>query len=172
VSEGSPVPTAGEGSPVPTADAIRQAVHDELDQVMPHLVIALKRDRAFSALEERLRVAERRLEARRERPVAVELLRVLHRLRHLDFDLAVKAALDQELVGVLAKAGYEEIGEVGEPFDPVRHQALDGATSDGRGSVVELYATGLACSGEVTVPAQVRVAAEPASPRGEEVQPA
>lgn len=161
-----------EGSPVSVADEIRQAVHDELDQVMPYLLRALKRDQAFTALEERLRVAERRLEARRERPVAVALLRVLHRLRHLEFDPDAKAALDQELVGVLAKAGYEEIGAVGEPFDPVRHQALDGATRDGRGSVVELYATGLACSGEVTVPARVRVAAEPPSRRGEEVQPA
>lgn len=160
-----------EGPTSAVADEVRQAVRDELDQVMPHLLGALKRDRAFDALEERLRVAERRLEARKERPVAVALLRVLHQLRHLDFDPVAKVALDQELVGVLAKAGYEEIGAVGEPFDPARHKALGGATKDGEGSVVELYATGLACSGEVTVPAQVRVAARMPTPSGEEVQP-
>jgi len=140
-----------------TADEVRRAVRDELDQVMPHLLAALKRDRAFDALAERLRVAERRLEARRERPLAVAVLQVLHRLRHLSFDPVAKTAVDAELVEVLAKAGYEEIGAVGEPFDPARHQALDGASKDGRGVVVELYATGLACFGEVAVPAQVRV---------------
>jgi molecular chaperone GrpE (heat shock protein) len=161
-----------EQRPAPIIDEIRQALHAELDPVIPHLVDALRRDRAVNALEDRLRTAERRLEARRERPIVVALLRALHRLRRLEFDPAVKAALDQELVGVLTMAGYEEIGAVGEPFDPIRHKALDGATSNGQGSVVELYATGLACAGDVAVQAQVRVAAELPSSKGEEVQPA
>lgn len=160
-----------EGGSASIAEEIRQAVREELDQVMPHLVAALKRDRAFDALADRLKDAEHRLKARRERPVAVALLRVLHRLRHLDFDPAAKAALDEELVGVLAKAGYEEIGAVGEPFDPGRHQALAGATSNGRGAVVEVYASGLACLGEVAVPAQVRVAAQDPGSSNEEVRP-
>ena len=93
--------------------------------------------------------------------------RVLQRLRHLEFEPEARSALDAELVEVLAQAGYQEIGAVGEPFDPRRHQALDGATCDGRGAVVELYATGLACFGQVAVPAQVRVGAD--EPSSEEV---
>jgi molecular chaperone GrpE (heat shock protein) len=149
-----------EGDSASIAQEVRQALREELDEVMPHLLAALKRDRAFDALADRLRDAEHRLKARRERPVAVALLRMLHRLRHLDFDPAAKQALDEELVGVLATAGYEEFGAVGEPFDPDRHQALAGETSQGRGVIVEVYASGLACLGEVASPAQVRVAAQ------------
>jgi molecular chaperone GrpE (heat shock protein) len=89
--------------------------------------------------------------------------RVLQRLRHLEFEPEARSALDAELVEVLAQAGYQEIGAVGEPFDPRRHQALDGVTRHGRGAVVELYATGLACFGQVAVPAQVRVGADTTS---------
>ena len=72
-------------------------------------------------------------------------------------------------IEVLAQAGYQEIGAVGEPFDPARHQALAGETRDGRGAVVELYATGLACFGQVAVPAQVRVSSN--GPSSEEIKP-
>jgi len=95
--------------------------------------------------------------------------RVLQRLRHLDFDPEARSALDAELTEVLAQAGYQEIGAVGEPFDPARHQALAGETRDGRGAVVELYATGLACFGQVAVPAQVRVSSN--GPSSEEIKP-
>jgi len=94
---------------------------------------------------------------------------VLQRLRHLDFDPEARSALDAELTEVLAQAGYQEIGAVGEPFDPARHQALAGETRDGRGAVVELYATGLACFGQVAVPAQVRVSSN--GPSSEEIKP-
>ena len=162
--------------PEPTLEAsdadseVRRAVRDELDAVVPHLVAALKRDRAFDALSARLRETERRLEARRERPMAVAVHRVLCRLRRLSFDDQARAALDAELVEVLTGAGFEEFGSVGEPFDPARHEALAGEAQDGRGVVVELYATGLGCFGQVVTAAQVRVGAE--APSREEVSTA
>jgi hypothetical protein len=152
------------------AGEVRQAIREELDQVLPHLLGALKRDRAFDALTARLQETERRLEAHRERPMAVAVHRVLCQLRRLAFDGDARAALDAELVKVLAEAGFEEFGAVGERFDPVRHEALAGAAEGGRAVVVELYATGLGCFGQVVKAAQVRVGAE--APSSKEVSPA
>jgi hypothetical protein len=149
---------------------VRQAMREELNQVLPHLLGALKRDRAFDALAARLQETERRLEAHRERPMAVAVHRVLCRLRRLTFDGDARAALDAELVKVLTEAGFEEFGTVGEQFDPVRHEALAGGAEDGRAMVVELYATGLGCFGQVVTAAQVRVGAE--APSSKEVSPA
>ena len=141
---------------------VHRAVREELDEVVPHLLAALKRDRAFDAIAARLDDAERRLEARRERPVVVAVHRVLNRLRHLDVDPDAKAALDDELVAVLRGAGYDEIGVVGEPFDLDRHEPLEGETLDGRGTVAHVFARGLTCFGQVVARARVRVAASPA----------
>lgn len=152
------------------AGEVRQAMREELDQVLPHLLGALKRDRAFDALAARLQETERRLEAHRERPMAVAVHRVLCRLRRLALDGDARAALDAELVEVLTEAGFEEFGAVGEPFDPARHEALAGEVQDGRAVVVELYATGLGCFGQVVTAAQVRVGVE--APSAKEVSPA
>jgi hypothetical protein len=139
------------------AELLSAAVRDELDKVVPHIVAALKRDRAFDALAERLRDAERRLEARRERPIGSALLAFLHRLRHLSLDPMISLSLDAEIVRILHQAGFEELGKVGEPFDPAHHEPLEGRTGNGEGRVAEVYATGLASCGEVVVRAQVRV---------------
>lgn len=139
------------------AEEVRQAVRGELDEVVPHLVAALKRDRALDALTARLEQAEQRLEARRERPMAVGVLRALHQLRHLDFEPAVKETLEHELTTVLADAGFQETGAVGERFDPARHQPLVGASEGGEGTITEVFASGLACFDDVIVRAQVRV---------------
>jgi molecular chaperone GrpE (heat shock protein) len=139
------------------AEDLRQAIRGELDEVVPHLVAALKRDRAFDALTERLAQAEQRLEARRERPMAVAVLRALHQLRHLDFEPTVKRTLDHELTTVLNAAGFQETGAAGEPFDPARHQPLSGASQGGDGVVAEVYASGLTCFDDVILRAQVRV---------------
>jgi molecular chaperone GrpE len=154
----------GTGAGGRDVEAIRAAVRAELDKVVPHVVAALKRDRAFDELTNRLREAERRVEARRERPTGVALLKLLHRLRHLDLDREIRSSLDSEIVGILEMAGFTESGAVGEPFDPDRHEPLDGRLSGGAGTVVEVYATGLASFSDTVVRAQVRVAPRPAAP--------
>jgi hypothetical protein len=149
-----------EAAPVPVsvvAEIVRAAVRDELDSVLPHLVAAIKRDRAFDALAERLHNAEGRLEARRERPIAVALLRFLHRLRHLDFDEILRESFDIEIAEILHAAGFEEFGEVGDPYDPARHEPLEGRTVGGTGTVAEVHASGLSSFGDVIVRAQVRL---------------
>jgi molecular chaperone GrpE len=145
-------------------ELVRSAVHDEFDAVVPHLLTALKRDRAFDALSDRLREAERRLDSRRERPLAVAVLGLLDHVRHLSFDPEAKSVLEAELVRMLAAAGFEEFGTTGERFDPDLHNAIDGRTSGGRGVVSVVHAAGLRSYGEVVVRAKVAVVPPQDSP--------
>ena len=109
-------------------------------------------------MRDRLGKAERLLATRRERPLAVAVHQVLNRLRHLDFDQAVKASLEAELAKTLTDAGFTEFGQVGEDYDPDRHDALSGRAADGRATVTEVDASGLGSFGDVVVRAQVQVA--------------
>jgi molecular chaperone GrpE (heat shock protein) len=146
------VPSAGG-----TEEAIRAAVHAEFDEVLPFVVEALRRNKAFDDINDRLRTAERRLEARRERPVIVGVHHVLDRIRHLDFDQAIKQALDDDLTRVLGEAGYHETGQVGEDFDPARHDAIDGRAIDGKAVVTKVHSYGLISFSDVVVRAKVQI---------------
>lgn len=138
---------------------IRVAVHDELSWLPDHVLDQIRRDRAFDALNDRLRSAERRLETRRERPLIVAVHRMLNRLRRLDFDQAVKDSLEAELVKILASAGMTETGQVGEEYDADRHEALEGTTADdGTATVAEVLAPGLGAFDEVVIRSLVRIA--------------
>jgi hypothetical protein len=159
---GLALPSGGEGTGAAQeapdlAGLVRSAVRDELDELLPHVLAAVKRDRAFDELSERLSKAERLLATRRERPLAVAVHRFLSRLRHLDFDQAVKDSLAGELVKILADAGFTETGQVGEDYDPDRHDALAGRAVDGKGTVSAVDASGLASFRDVVVRAQVHV---------------
>ena len=166
--------TAVAADPAELTRLIRAAVHDELDWLPDHVLAIVKRDRAFDDLNDRLRSAERRLETRRERPLIVALHRLLSRLRRLDFDQDVKESLDTEIVQILASAGISEIGQVEEPYDPARHEALQGHTAaDGTAAVMEVLATGLSSFDDVIVRSQVRIApdADPDSAPGGDARP-
>lgn len=138
--------------------AVREAVRAEFDEVVPYVVRALNRNDAFTAFEDRLKAAEKRIEARRERPVVAGVHRVLDRVRHLDFEPAVKRALEDDLVGLLTEAGYAEMGDVGEAYDPARHDALDGRAVDGNAVVTTVLSRGLTSFGEVVFRAKVEIA--------------
>jgi hypothetical protein len=142
------------------AQVIGDSVRAQLDEVLPHVVTAIRQNHAFDELNTRLSRAERRLETRRERPLVVALHGLLIRLRHLEFDPEIKGSLDAELVKILQDAGFDEIGRTGEQFDLERHDALGGRTSRGKGTVTAVYATGLSSFGDVIVRAQVEVAPE------------
>jgi hypothetical protein len=137
--------------------AVREAVRAEFDEVVPYVVRALNRNDAFAAFEDRLKAAEKRIEARRERPVVVGVHRVLDRVRHLDFEPAVKRALEDDLVDLLTEAGYAETGDVGEAYDPARHDALDGRAVDGNAVVATVLTRGLTSFGEVVFRAKVEI---------------
>jgi molecular chaperone GrpE len=137
--------------------AVSAAVRQEFDAVLPHVLAALKRDRAFDELSNRLNRAERRLETRKERPMAVAVHRLLNRVRHLDFDAPVKQALEADLIGVLREGGLAEFGAAGDDYDPAQHEALEGSAVDGQATVAEVLASGLESAGDIILRAQVRI---------------
>jgi hypothetical protein len=139
-------------------DAVVTAVRGELDEVIPHVVSALKRHDATTELANRLDAAEKRLAEREQRPLIAGLRRVLITARRLDFDPKVKEAIVGEMERLLIGAGYTEFGEVGESFDPVRHEAITGGADAGSATVVEVYEPGLETLGETVVRARVKVA--------------
>ena len=145
------------GLPAGAADAIRAAVHAELDEVLPFLVDALRKNNAFGELSERLRAAERRIESRQERPVIIGVHRMLDRIRHLDFDQAVKQAIADDVAQVLDGAGYEETGQVGEAYDPARHDAIAGRALDGDALITKVHSPGLSSYGDVIIRAKVEI---------------
>jgi molecular chaperone GrpE (heat shock protein) len=153
--------SGGPGLPAGAAEAIRSAVHAEFDEMLPYVVEALRRNNAFDEINERLRAAERRIEARQERPVIIGLHRVLDRIRHLDFDQEIKQALADDLARVLTGAGYEETGQVGEDYSPGRHDAIDGCATDGKASVTKVHTRGLTSFGDVVVRAKVEISPAP-----------
>jgi hypothetical protein len=145
------------GLPAGATEAIRAAVHDEFDEVLPHVVKALRQNNAFDEISDRLRTAERRIESRQERPVIIGVHRVLDRIRHLDFDEAIKQALDEDLARVLSEAGYQETGQVGEEYEPTRHDAIDGRAVDGKAVVTKVHSHGLVSFSDVVVRAKVEI---------------
>jgi hypothetical protein len=146
------------GLPAGATEAIRAAVHEELDQVLPYLIEALRENKAFAEISERLRAAERRIESRQERPVIIGVHRLLDRVRHLDFDPEVKQAITDDIVVVLGGAGYEETGLAGEEYDPARHDAIAGRALDGEAVITKVHSQGLTCYSDVVVRAKVEIA--------------
>lgn len=147
----------GPGLPAGAAEEIRAAVRAEFDEVLPHVVKALRENNAFDEISDRLRTAERRIESRQERPVIIGVHRVLDRIRHLDFDEAIKQALDEDLTRVLSEAGYQEMGQVGEEYEPARHDAIDGRAVDGKAVVTKVHSCGLISFSDVVVRAKVEI---------------
>jgi molecular chaperone GrpE (heat shock protein) len=139
---------------------LAEAIRNELDQVLPHVVTALKRHDGVAELRRRLDLAEKRLGDREQRPLVKGIRRVLEIVRRLDFDSDAKEAISSELERVLVGAGYEEFGEAGEAFDPQRHEVVDGSAEEGQAVVAELHEPGLETLGEVVVRAKVSVSSE------------
>jgi hypothetical protein len=136
---------------------IQGAVRAEFDPIVGHLVSALKRNEGVAALVDRLDAAERRLAERQQRPMVVGLYMVLSLVRRLDFEPAAKAALELELTNVLSWSGYREFGEIGENFEPARHEPIDGFAGAGSPVVARVLEPGLETLGEVLVRAKVTI---------------
>jgi len=137
--------------------AVRDAVRAELDEILPHVVTSLKRHDAVADLSGRLDRAERRLAERDQRPLVSGLRRTLVTVRRLEFDAAAKELIVSELERLLVGAGYTEFGEIGEPFDPARHEAIAGEASSDSAVVLEIFEPGMETLGAVLAPARVRV---------------
>ena len=149
---------APEAMDAPTEGPVAEAIRAELDQVLPHVVTALKRQDAVEELRHRLDLAEKRLAERQQRPFVAGVRRVLVMVRRLDFEQDAKEAIAAELERVLVGAGYAEFGEEGEAFDPRRHEVVDGSGDEQSGvTVIEVLEPGLETLGEIVVRTKVRV---------------
>lgn len=154
------------------ASQVSALVKTELDKVLPHVVSALKANDATKAMAARLEATEKRLADRANRPVVSHVVQLLNRVRRLDFGDDAKGLITSELEAILVGVGYVEFGEVGDVFDPVRHEAVDGETlEDGAEAViVTVFEPGLETLGEVVAPARVGVGAVITSHEGDPTQ--
>lgn len=131
-----------------------------LDQVVPHLVATLKRNQAFDSILERLESAEKRLAARNDAPMAAVLLRTMNEIRRMQhLDRETRSTLVKGVGVSLLQSGYEIITpRVGQPYDPNSSDITAGDLATGEADVVlGIDSYGLACLGEVIVPAKVTV---------------
>jgi hypothetical protein len=133
------------------------AVRAEFDSVIPHVVQALKANDSAQIVAKRLADAERRLAERDNRPIVSGLTETLRRVRKLEFEADAKATVVGDLESVLIGAGYSEFDDLGDRFDPARHEAISGVSESGEAVVVEVLEPGLEALGDVIVRARVVV---------------
>lgn len=122
-----------------TLGAVASDVGDikrDIEQILPSLVDALKRNRYFDEMEKQLRHAERIAEAWRDWPLLVGVHDVILAMRatpNLD------PALAEQLSDVLYRsAGVEEFGFIGEEIDPTM---LEISGSEGAGPRIIIQET-------------------------------
>ncbi|MBO0820082.1 MAG: nucleotide exchange factor GrpE [Nocardiopsaceae bacterium] len=123
----------------------------------------------YSESQQRMRVLETRLRNRQERPLIIVMANLLSDVRRLTDGDDVKAHVEETLADALARAGYQEMGSVGDQFDPAWHEAVSGSVgaSARSGVVTQVYSRGLACYGEVIIKARVEVGPAPEGEQGE-----
>lgn len=137
---------------------IAKAVSLEFDKLLPHVVQALKVDRAHDELVGRLNEAEKRLQARDVAPLIGRVRHILLAVRKNEYSPELRDWIVGELEATLSGSGFLEFGEVGETFDPARHEAVVGQAEGSTGVVVTgVVAPGLETLGDVVVKASVEV---------------
>lgn len=122
-----------------TLKAVASDVGDikrDVEQILPSLVDALKRNRYFDEMEKHLRRAERVAEAWRHWPLVVGVHDVILAMRETpNFD----PVFVEQLCDVLYRAaGVEEFGFIGEEIDPTM---LEITSSEGTGPRIVVQET-------------------------------
>jgi molecular chaperone GrpE len=128
--------------------------------------------RARADLENYRRRSERELERRvQERSDALllawlEVVDSVERALALEPEEAARAGLRaflEQMQGILARQGVTRAGEVGDPFDPERHEAVAVVPDSGleAGTIADVARPGYSIGDRVVRPAQVAVARTP-----------
>ena len=155
----SPEPTPPEGSSSPAGGAAPAAELAEMEQRYLRATADLENFRKRASREVERRVTERDQEMLRE------WLNVLDSVERALATSADEAASDgfravlAQMEAILARHGVRRLGEVGERFDPERHEALMVRPADGASdrTVLEVARSGFAIGDRVLRPAQVVV---------------
>jgi hypothetical protein len=124
--------------------------------------------RQYQETQERVRVLETRVRNRQERPLIIRIANLLAEVRRLESADDIKAHVEESLFDALTSLGYQEMGSVGDQFDPAFHQAIAGSLGK-TGKVGRVYNRGLSCYGDVIIKARVEVVPDPPEPDLEEV---
>ncbi len=133
-------------------------LHQEFERLAGALMPFLTKQ--YHDTERRMRVLETRLRNRQERPLIVLMAGLLADVRRLESAEDIKAHVQEAIVQALTSLGYQEMGSVGDQFDPDWHQPVSGSVGRA-GIVTHVHHRGLACYGDVIIKAKVDV--EPAS---------
>jgi len=145
-------------------DMVAELARD-FDSVLPHLVAALDRDKAFDEISERLRRAEASAAVGMNWVLINGIHKLLSDTRRLDLDPRFRSAFVRDLSGLLRSVGVTEFGRRGEEFDADRHEAVQAVGDGQRFLVATVHASGLERAGAVLKRAKVTV--ERSSRRGE-----
>lgn len=132
--------TSGVGEVSSGLEADVASIKQDVEQILPALVEALKRNRYFDEMERQLRRAERVAEAWREWPLVVGVHDVIIALRASDTDPQI---VEQLLDVLYRSAGVEEFGFVGEQVDPTQVEISESAGAGNHITVRESQRPGL-----------------------------
>ena len=100
------------------------------------------------------------LQTRLSQKIVKDLLPVLESIDHARAWIKDLGPIEQQLESVMQKYGLEKLGEIGEVFDPSRHEAVENVKVDEpvkENKIVELVAAGYSLGGQVIKPAKVKV---------------
>jgi molecular chaperone GrpE len=157
---GPPVDDTVEDAPTATAEALA-ACHERLRRALADLANLRRR---FEREVVRERSRERAAVAAQLVPVVDNLERVLqHAASDPSTLIAGVHAVHSQAVGVLDALGFPRFEDLGEPFDPERHEAVGTAEDDRteRGTIVDVAWPGYGNDETLLRPAGVVVAAGP-----------
>ncbi|HEX4217937.1 MAG TPA: nucleotide exchange factor GrpE [Acidimicrobiales bacterium] len=146
--------------PVPTSHASTTALEDQLRRALADLDNLRKRYQREATRE---RLAERSRVAAEWIPVVDNLERALQHAGNGDAALieGVQAVRDQA-VAAFERLGFPRYDDIGQPFDPARHEAVGTIVSDAPpGTVVAAIRPGYGSGDDILRPALVMVAKEP-----------
>jgi molecular chaperone GrpE (heat shock protein) len=127
---------------------------DGLDRIAEHIAPLLTKQ--FDDTQQRVRILERRILARQERPVIYQLVEALANSERLQDSAEARTFLVEQIEELLAALGYQRFGELGDAYDAARHEVV--AAEQGAALVVrKIHKLGLESFGDVLIPARVEI---------------
>jgi len=144
----------------PTIESVMAERDDYLDRLQRSVAEFQNFRRRVDADRERMREVATRDVLKSVLPVLDDLQRAVVALPEGQRDAPLGEglmAIVRKFAGVLERNGVSAIDQVGEPFDPAKHEAVATEPGSGGSVVVEIYQTGYAQGESLLRPAMVKV---------------
>ncbi|MCB0973119.1 MAG: hypothetical protein KDB86_01015 [Actinobacteria bacterium] len=131
--------------------AALQNLTDGMDRIAAAVVPLLSQE--YDATLQRMRVLERKILHRQERPIVNRVARLLEEVQRLDGETG-RLHCAEGLLDLLHGLGYEQFGSAGDAFDREAHEVI--AATEGHGNVVaRVHAAGIRAGSDVLIKAKV-----------------